>query len=73
MNHLQALEQIEKAPLSKAKIDTAKLSDLWEKIRPLVMLLGTIFGRKLKPYLSAFVTLLDELTTKEEVTTRRKK
>lgn len=69
MNHLQAIEKIETAGLPKGQ----SLAELWEKVRPLVGMLSLVFGKKVKPFINAFIAALDELTAKEVVVQKKKR
>lgn len=65
MKHLtidQALEKIHSEPEhdeQKVKLD---LPTIWVKVRPFVVMLGTIFGKKVSKWTNAFVAAIDELT-----------
>lgn len=63
MNVDQALSKMEQQAFA---LDEKKLGELWEKIRPLVGLLGTIFGKKVRPYIKAFIAAIDALVAKED-------
>lgn len=65
MNLDQSLQFMHSAPAPKE--DTKhKLGDLWVKVKPLVSMLGMIFGRKVKPYILAFIAAIDEIVADQE-------
>lgn len=69
MEHEIVLKEIHDQSLQEIETEVAgkpKLKALWEKVGPLVRLLGTIFGRKVRPYINAFVAAIDELVAQEE-------
>lgn len=65
MNLDQSLATIHAAPILKANA-SHKLPELWIKVKPMVVMLGLIFGRKVKPYINAFIAAIDELVAEEE-------
>lgn len=65
MNLDQSLKAIHAEPVQSDL--PHHIAPLWEKVRPMVAMLAVIMGKKVKPYINAFVAAIDAIVQEEDV------
>lgn len=65
MKHLTVEQAHEEIESSSEPLTSFDLPTLWFRVRPFVVMLGALLGKKVNTYITAFVAAIDSLTSQD--------